>query len=150
MKKIILSLIILLNFSCSNNDNVENFQSQDILPALIGKGELSGDENIIQQNTVVTNQVQWNQLINDMNSINNISNTFTETNVDFNNYIIIVSIDLVRPNTGYSININSIVENENNITIDIQNVNHNGGFSSIIQPYHIVKIPIQNKPIIFE
>jgi hypothetical protein len=56
----------------------------------------------------------------------------------------------MRPDTGYSVNIDSVIENENNITVDFSVLISNDAFNAEVQPYHIVKIPKSPKPVIFQ
>jgi hypothetical protein len=86
-----------------------------------------------------------------MNSLTtaNTSN-FTETNIDFNNFQLLVSIDGTRPNTGYSIDISNVIENTTNITATVSILNSGNGFTVLTQPFHIVKIPKSPKPVVFQ
>jgi hypothetical protein len=78
------------------------------------------------------------------------TNTFTETNIDFNNFQLLVAIDTERPDSGYSINISNITENETNITATVTSENSGSGFFVLSRPYHIVKIPRSTTPVIFQ
>ncbi len=152
MKTLFLTLLALLTLnSCDDNEENTSFTPVTITPILISKNYLSGGENIPQQNTVISNQTDWNNLITQMNSINNVSNNFTEINIDFTIYNIVLVLDQVRPNTSYEINIDSIIENEENITIDFTTTGDPmTGFNALRQPFHIVKIPRSPKPVIFQ
>jgi hypothetical protein len=77
-------------------------------------------------------------------------NYFTETNIDFNNFMVIVVIDIGYSNVGHSIDITNIVEYETNIVVTLQNLQTGNEQSVATQPYHIVKIPKTTKPIVFE
>lgn len=151
LKILSLVLLVLAVFGCQESAEEEYFPPQNILPTLIGHGQLSSNATIQQQNTVISNQSQWNQFIIEMNNMNgeDVSTSFTEINVDFTNYIIIALIDSMRGDTGYSIDIDSVVENQSDVTVDILHVNIHAGWTVIQRPYHIVKIPIQSKPIVF-
>jgi hypothetical protein len=85
-----------------------------------------------------------------MDSNSNVSNSFTTTTIDFSLYNLIVVIDIARPNLSYSININSITENQNNIIVDISSSGSMNGYNAGCIPFHIVKIPIQSKPFVFQ
>lgn len=155
MKKIFLYILIILNFSCTDNDDtirLTPFVPITITPSLIGKGNLrgSGFENIPQQNTIILNNVEWDQLKAQMDSFNVVSTNFSETNIDFNNYLIIAVFDQIYGNNGHSIDITNIVEYENNIVVTVENLQTGNSQSTITQPYHIVKIPKTTKPIVFE
>ena len=154
-KLVVLSKKLLLTFitfflltSCSNNEEVESssFTPQNIPFTLIGSGPYSG--NAVTSNLVIQNSTQWNNLMNQLTP--DVTNQFTETNIDFNNFFLVAIIDGVRPNTGYSVSITNIVENENNITVNVNHSNSGSGYNVLTQPFHIVKIPIQSKPFVFQ
>jgi hypothetical protein len=97
---------------------------------------------------VITNTTDWQSLLDQMNSNNsNETNDFTEINIDFDNYIVIAVFLEVKP-VNWFVEITTIIENETNIVVSQEDTE--GGFTTIEQPYHIVKIPITDKPIVFE
>lgn len=152
MKNIFLIAILsMVLMSCSSDDN-ESFSTQNIEFTTIGQGSLSGSlENpeVSEQNIVITNQNDWAELISQMDSVNNQSNNFTEIDVDFDIYQVVVVIDEVRP-VVFTLNILNVVENETNINVIFisEEANFDGAITS--QPYHIVKIPKSGKPVVFE
>ena len=82
-----------------------------------------------------------------MNSANNVTNEFSETNIDFSAYIIIAIFLEVKGN-GWEVEVSSIEENTTNILVsktETEAIN-----SVITQPFHIVKISTTNKEIVFE
>lgn len=151
MKKSILAFFVFIIItSCSSNDETVN--SNVINPVEIGSGKLfgSGSENIIQHNSVITNQADWVALINQMDLVNNTSSTFTEVNIDFNAFQLLVSFDQVRENGGYSIEISEVIENQNTIDVSVDTILPSEITTQIItQPYHIVKIPKSTKQVVF-
>lgn len=150
MKALTFIFAFGLNLACSNSK--DHFTQQTINPILIGKGELYGNcfENLSQKRLVITNQNEWNDLILKLNSINNVTNSFTETDIAFDTFQIIAVFDDVKQYGGYSIDITNITENEKNIIVTVQHL-LTGGINTVIsQPYHIVKIPKSAKPLLFE
>lgn len=148
MKTIILSLVLFLTLSCSTNERENSFAPQTITPVLIGKGWLNYNTIYTKQNIVITNNNDWQTLLSNFNLINNnITATFTTTNVDFNDYQIIVAID--AKNSSTSIDVTNIVENANNIVSTIQNLQI-GITQDVANPFHIVKIPKSTKPVLFQ
>ena len=60
----------------------------------------------------------------------------------------VIAVFLEIKPTGWEVEINGVVENENNITIIKEEMELDN--TVITQPFHIVKIPITDKEIIFE
>lgn len=153
MKKIFLiSILSMTLINCSSDDNNDSFIPQNIDFTTIGQGLISSYitieqlNTIEQENTVITNPTDWNQLLELLDGIVEIS----ETNIDFNTFQIVVSIDEERGHTGHWLEISEIMENENNITVTILNGEYDSGYTAISRPYHIVKIPKPDKPVVFE
>lgn len=153
MKKHLLLLlcsIFFMTISCrSNND--ENIDSKNSINfQLIGKGNLMGSSYAPPQNTAITNSTQWNNFLNQIdNSSNHPSSSFTETNIDFNQFMVILVVDSVYPNGGHSVDIMTVDENTQNIEVDVEKLLQGNVTTVITQPYHIVKIPKILKPVIF-
>lgn len=153
MKKHLLLLlcsILLILTSCRDN-NDENIESKNQINfQLIGKGNLMGSSYAPPQNTAITNSTQWNNFLNQIDSSNNHpSSTFTETNIDFNQFMVILVVDSVYPNGGHSVDIMTIDENSQNIEVDVEKLLQGDVTTVITQPYHIVKIPKILKPVTF-
>lgn len=148
MKNILLILTIAL-ISCSSNDDNLN---KNVNFSIIGQGQLQGNgaENIEKSNLVIDNTTSWNELIDKMNTANNVSDDFAETDIDFSQYIIIAVFDKIYGNGGHSIDIIEIMENETTIAVKVDNLMTGDDTQIITQPFHIVKIPKTEKQIIFE
>lgn len=136
--------------SCSNSD--DSFTPQNIIPTLIAQGSLFStySNNNLANNIVINSDPEWNGFISNMNNPNNLSMTFSETNIDFNNFTIIAVFDQPRPTGGYEITINNIIENYDNVTV---NIIHNGNGDATqmpTHPYYIVKTPKITKPVVFQ
>lgn len=150
MKTKISILIFIIGLMTSCND-------ADLDLSLISFTEIeqenlygNGQENIIKQNLAISNSNSWNELINKMNTVNDASEGFTETNIDFDNFMVIAVFDKVYGNGGHTIDVTKITENENEVIVSIENILKGGATSVMTQPYHIVKIPKTDKLIIFE
>lgn len=153
MKKHLLLLlcsIFFMTISCRDNHDNEQLENKNQINfQLIGKGNLMGNY-AAQQNTVITNTTQWNNFLSQIDSPNNHPSAgFTETNIDFNQFMIIVVIDAVYPNGGHSVDIMAVDENTQNIEVDVEKLLQGNVTTVITQPYHIVKIPKILKPVIF-
>ncbi|MDD3721249.1 MAG: protease complex subunit PrcB family protein [Lutibacter sp.] len=144
---LIITIIIGLT-SCNKNDDELNL----VEFTQIGQNNLygNGEENIIKQDLVISESNSWNELIGKMNTVNYVSDEFTETDIDFANFIVIAVFDKIYGNGGHSIDIIKIRENENKVIITIENILGGDATSIMTQPFHIVKIPKTDKLIIFE
>lgn len=151
MKKYILILLVsIFAMSCSSKD--DNSENLKVHSTLIAKDNLygNGEEGILKQKLEITDQNTWEALITQMNSVNNVSDSFLETDIDFSEYRIIAIFDEVRPSDGYSLDIN-IISTSETIMVQVTDVVPQGNTPSVMtQPFHIVKILNSNLPIIFE
>lgn len=137
---LILSSLIFLNVSCDKKEE----KPTNINFTNIGKGSLNGSEGVSQSNIVISNTTDWQNLMNKMGSE---IDEFTETNIDFNAYQVIAIILEVKMN-GWDVEITSIVENTDKITVSKKETEY---LTAVVtQPYHIVKIPKTSKPIVFK
>jgi hypothetical protein len=137
----------LLN-SCVNDDNAD-YQSTEINFTEIGKGALfgNGQEGISQSNLTISNTNEWQNLISQMNSVNNVSENFTETDINFNEFTVF-AIFLEVKGHGWEIGTENVIENENNISVTTL---ENKAINSVMtQPLSIIKIPKTEKTIIVE
>ena len=156
-KNALIILLAIFALSCNseeyNLDSEEyNLEIVDIESILITKDNLfgNGGEGIIEQNLVITSQSMWNNLISQMNSVNNVSDNFSEIDIDFSQYKVIAIFDKIKNNGGHSLELN-LTGNSENIIVNINYISPKGNVMSVItQPYHIVKISNSNLPIIFE
>jgi len=115
---------------------------------LIGKGAMYGNgaENLEPQNIVIRNAAEWQNLLSAMNSYNNISESFAETDIDFEKFQLIVIIDSIRPSLS-EINITKIIENKSDLSVYVEKIPYEA--TVITQPFCIVKIGKTNKNITF-
>ena len=147
-KYFILSVLsFFIPLACSNND--DSFTPQNIVPVLVGKGSLMGSEGINPQNIVINNSTDWNNLLILIDE-NRLQQLFTQTNIDFSTDQVICVFDNIYTNLGHEVTISNILENENNIIVTIQTSYTPTPIATLEQPFHIVKIPNINKPIIFQ
>jgi len=135
---------LLICFSLQMVSFVAN--AQTITPIQIAKGMSS---SLPAQYLVITNVTDWNSFKAAMGyAVNN----FTEKEIDFSQYEVIVVIDQMRSNGCWDMNITRVTEYAN--YIDITVTIKMPGIGSmcpqvIVQPYHIIKIPASNKNIAF-
>ena len=148
MKKIILFFsccFLLLN--CEHKDLVADIEPEEPFVTSIGKGSLHRETNIAKSNLVIKEATIWKELMNKMDTVNEETKYFTETNIDFSQYQVIAAIDKVQGSVHY-LNIIDVAENQTNIVVTVEiTVSF---LSSIYQPYHIIKIPKTDKEIVFK
>ncbi|WGH76212.1 hypothetical protein P8625_03335 [Tenacibaculum tangerinum] len=147
--KILIFLFGIGILSSCNNDDNSDFESTSINFTEIGKGALygNGQEGIPESNMIIKNTNEWHNLISQMNSVNNVSDNFTEINVDFDEFLI-VAIFLEVKGQGWGIQTENVIENENNITISTLETEYET--SVMTQPFCIVKMSNTEKTIIVE
>ena len=148
MKTVLLILSSFIILSCTHNAP----QSSSVSFTEIAQESLygAGAEDISQSNRVITNTADWQNLMDQMNNVNNVTDIFTETNIDFNTYEVVAIFDEVRSNGGWATNITSITETATEIKVTYSFLSSSGVAPCVItQPYHIVKIPKSNKPVNF-
>ncbi len=152
MKKtnIIFFGIFLLFFGCS--ETTIDILNESNTVSLIGEGALlgNGEEGIGAQNLIITNSEDWNALLVKMDSRNEVTNTFSETTIDFFAYRVIAVFDELRPTQGYSIFLD-VSTNEQNVVVQVEyRIREEGAAAIITQPFSIIAIPINDLPIVFE
>ena len=149
-KNVLIILLSIFVLSCNSDD--DNSGMVNIESTLIAKNNLfgNGDEGIIEQNLIISDQTAWNDLMTQMNSVNNVTDNFTETDIDFSEYKILAVFDEIKGNGGHSLELN-IMSNSENIIVNVTDLAPEGNITTVItQPFHIVKILNSDLPIIFE
>lgn len=149
-KNILLVLLSIVVLSCNSDDDNSRFETVD--STLISKGALYGNgaEGISKQNLVISDQYIWNELITKMNSVNNVSEKFSEIDIDFSKYMVIAVFDDIKVNGGHDLELD-IRSNSEAIVVNITDLMPEGNLTAVItQPYHIVKIIKSELPIVFE
>ena len=85
-----------------------------------------------------------------MNAVNKVSDNFTETKIDFSKFTVIAVFDAVKTSGGHSIELD-IKPNTENVVVEVSRKSPDGMATSVMtQPYHIVKIPKTDLPIVFQ
>jgi hypothetical protein len=107
-----------------------------------------GDENIPRQDLIITSAEEWENLLNDMDKAHAYP-PLTETEIDFGRYQILAVFDKMHLSGGWTIDITSITEESDRITVTVENLRKGNALNNLTQPFHIVKIPVSEKEIIF-
>ena len=150
---VVLLIFTVSFFACNEKENCEPF-------ILIAQRSLGGSEGIPQQNIVVKTQKEWESFKTLMDTgyyqgYSSVKETdsFSETEIDFDMYQIIAAISDRLPDPCWGMKIACIAEHIDKIVVTIQISSLRGRnvvcFDMQHQPYHIVKIPATAKNIEF-
>lgn len=151
MKFKIISLVALL-FAFSCKTKMDASKLNEMKSSEIAKGNLygSGSEGIASQNLVIDNETDWKALMQQMDSVNKVSESFSETRIDFSEYIVVAVFDEVRGSGGYSLEL-KVDSNAKNKVIHVISQAPQGNAASVMtQPYIIIKMPKTDLPILFQ
>lgn len=145
--EIILFVFCIFIFSsCSDDDENPDFSPVEFIK--IGQGTLSGSgkENMTRSNLVITNETDWQNLLDKINTVNEVSPGFSETSIDFDRYqIIAVFLDI--KSSGWEVEINEINGNKDIILVSTKETEYASAVMS--QPFSIVKLSKTDKEISF-
>jgi hypothetical protein len=120
---------------------------REIESVLIGKGDLSGSEGSVKQFRVVTSAEEWDEL---KTAMRDRADALQETDVDFSAYQVIALFDELHRSGGWTIDIIDIIDYSGKIVVYVTNWKKGGLASVMTQPYHIVRMPISPKKVVFE
>lgn len=140
-------LCVFVFSSCNDDDDCcVDIPTIDFLE--IGQGTLSGGgkENISKSNLVITNDTDWQNLLNKMNTVNDVTSGFTEKMIDFDRYqVIAVFLDI--KSSGWEVEIEKVTEEKGKIYVTTKEKE----FASTVmtQPFCIVKIVKTDKEVVF-
>lgn len=145
--KIFLISIIVFATGCTPPED-KHIQNNQVCFSTVGKGALYGDgaEGIPPSNMIITNNTDWQNLMTQMNTVNNVTDSFTETDIDFDVYEIIAVFLDVKPN-GWEVTITKITEDDTGIHVYKNETEFL--YSVMTQPFHIVKIFKNDKEVVF-
>ncbi len=114
----------------------------------ISKGEIfNGNYNPTQHGEVFYKLNLWNDFKENVWGLE----TFPpETEVNFNEHIVVALFDEPRTNGGHSIDVVSVTEYPESILVRYTKFN-NGDLTQVLtRPYHFVKIPFTSKKVLFK
>lgn len=155
MKIKYLFWVLLLITSCSSSEqSVDN--GHELKTTQILNFYLSGDGDVIvpMGTKVISNDLDWKNLVTEMNSYQFISPVITEvldsTSIDFSKEMVIAAFDRVLMTSGSRIEVAKVVEFSDRIEVTV--VKKDAGNTSgtaISQPFCILKMDENNKPVKF-
>ncbi|TDS58867.1 protease complex subunit PrcB family protein [Myroides indicus] len=143
--------------ACSSDDNKQSNEFEIVTLEIntIVNSYMSGagQENIGQENKVVTDLTELEALIDRIDYIKYGNDTIVEllenADIDFEREMIIAVFDEVKNHGGYSIDITKVEEHEKEILVTIERLHRGDLTAHFTQPLHIVKISKINKPVVF-
>lgn len=148
MKQIVLIISILLALTSCDNDDLPN---SDVQFSLVAKGDsFPNGQSLAPRHIIIKDSQTWNKLVKEMNVSNNLSQKFSETNIDFNKYQIIAVIDKTQNSGGHSIDIVEITKNRNTVIVKVEKLKNGNHTSKLSRPYDIVKTSKTDKKVVFE
>lgn len=151
MRSITLTILFFLCISCNNDSDESIFTSQTVTPTLIYDGAFSDfTYNPTQHGEIITNQTDWDNFRNNNWSYG--MQIDEANNVNFSTEMVLMAFDKPRTTSSgtLSVSFGAIVENQNNISVDIIFTGQAGMAQMPSRICNFVKIPISNKPIVFE
>lgn len=143
MKYVYTVIIIIVSFWSCKSD----FKDVSLEQITVGKGEYSYTEtDTARQYFLVTNDIHWQHVKSKVSG-----GTITDPSIDFSMYTILGIIDRVQPSNGFSADIVSVIEEEDDIVVKSDFSSPVGGSATVLtRPYHFVKVPKIDKPVVFE
>jgi hypothetical protein len=150
--KILIMLSLIFVFGCKCNKTSTEMASKNVESVLIAKGNLygAGAEGIEKQNLVIANKNDWNALLTQLDTTNKVSQSFTETDIDFNKFTVIAIFESVKGSGGHKIAVDILETSEQKI-ITVKHTSPKGNATSVMtQPYYIAKLPKSDLPIVFQ
>ena len=142
--------ILLFVLNCKSTQEYKNMDDATLV--LISKGNLygAGAEGIHNDHFIIYDEKVWNSLLQKMNTINTISDSFSETKIDFSKYTVIAVFDEVKSSGGYGLAL-EIIKTSDKIEVNVIKKSPQGPATSVMtQPYCIVKIQNTELPIIVQ
>lgn len=158
MKKIFLLLLSCIVLSCSNDNNDEPFVPVAVDYSIKFRAELLGfnyyPDSPDTEKLKISNSTDYTNYVNMLIS-HPVEVTFNETYnfypiPDFNTKDILAINYKCLSDIGQAINIDSIIENENTVTVTYHWEQLYYGPTASGKPFILVEVPKLTKPVIFE
>jgi hypothetical protein len=147
----ILSIISSFSMTACNDDD-DNFVPHQINSEIIAKSYIASGNGYSNLHSVLYTQNEWDLLLDNLEGLGVNTEYIIEPEnqeIDFDNFqLIAVFYDGVT-SSGTTVDITNIAENENEIVVTIENLQI-GTTADVAQPFEIIKIPKNNKPVVFE
>ena len=151
MKHIFFILLIYTLFSCKSNQTISPVVAESqIIPFVELSAGLNGDFSE-KKNTIITNQNEYNAVWTA--AFSRFSGQPKPAKIDFENHLILLVAMGEKNSGGYSIKIDSIVENEKTIVVTILETSPGKSCtttSMMTYPYQMVELKSSTKEVVFK
>ena len=148
MKKLLCISLTFILFSCNSTQ-----KPIELSLKIISQGNLygNGQEQIEEQQRVLTSQEDWINLKKKINSTGNSSNDLSNFSIDFKERILIALFDKERTTGGHSIEIVESKQTPDKIIFKYKKSSPEGMATSVMtQPYYLASIIKTEREIVFE
>jgi len=148
MKTIIYFSFAIFLFSCNSTQKPIELSIKKI-----SEGNLygNGEEQIDEQQIVITTQEDWVNLKKKMSSTGNSHNELNNLSIDFNEKILFALFDKQQTTGGHSIAIVDSDQAPGKIILKYKSTHPSGRATSVMtQPYYIASIAKTDREIVFE
>jgi hypothetical protein len=148
MKKLLCISLTFILFSCNSTQ-----KPIELSLKIISQGNLygNGQEQIEEQQRVLTSQEDWINLKKKINSTGNSSNDLSNFSIDFKERILIALFDKERTTGGHSIEIVESKQTPDKIIFKYKKSHPEGMATSVMtQPYYLASIIKTEREIVFE
>jgi hypothetical protein len=148
MKKLLCISLTLILFSCNSAQ-----KSIELSLKKISQGNLygNGQEQIDEQQRVITSQEDWINLKKKIISTGNSSNDLPNLSIDFKERILIVLFDKQQTTGGHSIAIVDTEKAPGKIIFKYKKSHPEGMATSVMtQPYYLASVIKTERKIVFE
>ncbi len=150
-KQLILFLVTLMVVGCSQNDTKDHIIIEPMESFLIGLGSLTGDEGIEAQNLVITDASAWNEWVEKMNSINDVSQNLDVSDLDFENFDVAAVFGPVFYSGSHAISLEVFYDLDSTSVYTTYSGTHPDSMAITVlsQPFAILGILKREVPVVF-
>lgn len=151
MKKLFLGAWLLLGITACSKDEIQQEEKQEVVNEIATVNVAF--ENVLNSNVHSIHPLAQNHLIidnaTDWKNLQDQIITVPQTTIDFNVFTVIAVFDQPRTDTGCTIDVIAVTEFNSKLEVTVDRFNKVGFALAPSTPYHIVKIPKTDKPVVF-
>ena len=125
-----------------------------IIPEEIRNDHFFGNSIVAKRNLVIKTDEEWENLLtvakNLQRKLWTLEMLGAGIEIDFSKHQVIAVFDVPSGNSGCNVNIANITEYADSIVVDVHSLVTEHGWTGSTQAYHLVKIPISDKKVVFQ